>query len=320
MSAILDAIKKADKEKQAAQQPIDLEVPDAVAERDLVGPSVYTSSSSTSRVVLIAASSALITVLISAGIIYALSNLNGSQLAPITIAATQSAPLASTTTAPQISPTTSASALAPLTPEPQPQQILPESPTSGQVPTPVQQTPSEQNTAQTPVVTAKADLTPRVSPAPVPPPRPVKPIEVIAPKAAVQEDGPANPAIQSKSPDVVPKIVADPEIPVVEAIADKKKDPDFLQENRPPKLDGAQVRALPLLGHDARERYGLEKLEVNIVGEPNERQPLPFAILNLQQVFVGNLIPKTDARLIGVCADGIGIEIISTGGRFLIPH
>jgi hypothetical protein len=74
-----------------------------------------------------------------------------------------------------------------------------------------------------------------------------------------------------------------------------------------------------LRGSD-RVRYGLENLRINMIREPTPTRPEGHAIINLNKVFVGETIPGTPARLIGVVRRGIAIEIETTGERFFISN
>jgi hypothetical protein len=75
---------------------------------------------------------------------------------------------------------------------------------------------------------------------------------------------------------------------------------------------------LPVLTNSQREDLGLPELTINFVGMPTKRQPRPSALINLQKVYVGERIPGTSARLIGVEMHGIGIEV--SGQQFFVPH
>ena len=53
---------------------------------------------------------------------------------------------------------------------------------------------------------------------------------------------------------------------------------------------------------------------------PNEHRPHGSAIINLKAVYVGERIPGSGIRLVGVEMRGIGIEDETTGQRFYVPH
>jgi hypothetical protein len=74
-----------------------------------------------------------------------------------------------------------------------------------------------------------------------------------------------------------------------------------------------------LSGSD-QARYGLQDLRLNVLREPTPSRPQALAIINLNKVYVGENIPGTDARLIGVARHGIAIEIRSNGTRFYVEH
>jgi hypothetical protein len=75
--------------------------------------------------------------------------------------------------------------------------------------------------------------------------------------------------------------------------------------------------ALPMLSESERLRLGLPKLKINLVGLPSKRQPHPSALINLNKVYVGEIIPNTDAKLIGVDLHGIAIQV--NGRDYFLP-
>lgn len=80
------------------------------------------------------------------------------------------------------------------------------------------------------------------------------------------------------------------------------------------------LRELPILRSSDRARFGLENLKLNVLRETSENRPHGLAIINLNKVYIGEIIPGTRARLIEVKAHGIGIEIVDTGERFYVQH
>lgn len=80
------------------------------------------------------------------------------------------------------------------------------------------------------------------------------------------------------------------------------------------------LRSLPQLRNTERNRHGLEGMRINMLREPSDSRPNALAIINLNRVFVGEQIPDTNARLIGVEARGIAIEIIDSHERYFVDH
>ncbi len=80
------------------------------------------------------------------------------------------------------------------------------------------------------------------------------------------------------------------------------------------------LRSLPQLRNTERNRHGLEGMRINMLREPSDSRPNALAIINLNRVFVGERIPDTNARLIGVEARGIAIEILDSQERYFVDH
>jgi len=76
------------------------------------------------------------------------------------------------------------------------------------------------------------------------------------------------------------------------------------------------VLSYPVLKSSDKARYGLSDVRINMVRPASKKRPVASAIINLQQVHVGETIPDTQAVLIGVETRGIGIEIRETGRRY----
>ena len=72
------------------------------------------------------------------------------------------------------------------------------------------------------------------------------------------------------------------------------------------------------LGERERSRHGLTELRLNVLRVATPTQPEPSAIINLKKVYVGEVIPDTRARLIGVQSRSIAIEIEGTGERYRV--
>ncbi len=80
------------------------------------------------------------------------------------------------------------------------------------------------------------------------------------------------------------------------------------------------LSTLPLMNHADRDRMGLDELRINLLRPPGARRPVGLAILNLDKVYVGDKIPGTTARLVGVLIDGIAVESTTSGAQYFIEH
>jgi hypothetical protein len=94
--------------------------------------------------------------------------------------------------------------------------------------------------------------------------------------------------------------------------------PGRAAEKRAPLVE--DVDTLPRLGQTERERLGLGEMRLNVLREASASQPEGLAIINLKKVYVGEMIPGTNARLIAVRTRVIAIEIEGTGERFKVMN
>lgn len=85
-------------------------------------------------------------------------------------------------------------------------------------------------------------------------------------------------------------------------------------------VDPEVVNALPRLTLADQERYGLGELRLNVLREAGPGNPDPVAIINLKKVYLGERIPGTRARLVGISSRAIAIEIEDTGARFRVSR
>ncbi len=79
-----------------------------------------------------------------------------------------------------------------------------------------------------------------------------------------------------------------------------------------------EMNALPRLSAGDRAKHGIGEMRLNVLREASPTQPEALAIINLKKVYVGEIIPGTRARLIGVQSRAIAIEIEDTGERFRV--
>lgn len=78
--------------------------------------------------------------------------------------------------------------------------------------------------------------------------------------------------------------------------------------------------ALPVLRGGELGRYGLENMHINVLREAGPDRPYAVAIINLSSVYVGDMVPGTQVKLIGVRRDGIGVQIPGTDERFFVEQ
>lgn len=79
-----------------------------------------------------------------------------------------------------------------------------------------------------------------------------------------------------------------------------------------------EMDSLPRLGVGDRNRHNLGELRLNMLRAVGPSQPEALAVINLKKVYVGEIIPGTRARLIGVQPRAIAIEIEETGERYRV--
>ena len=74
---------------------------------------------------------------------------------------------------------------------------------------------------------------------------------------------------------------------------------------------------LPILTPSEQSRLGLPRLRVNFVSRASSSGPQPYALINYNKVYVGETIPETNARLVGVSVKGVGIDV--GGQKYFVP-
>ncbi len=80
------------------------------------------------------------------------------------------------------------------------------------------------------------------------------------------------------------------------------------------------LKSLPVLRDRDRKRLGLDSMRINVLRAAGPRRPNAVAIINLSKVYIGELIPDTRAKLIGIRMDGIGIAIQGSNERFFVEQ
>jgi hypothetical protein len=108
-----------------------------------------------------------------------------------------------------------------------------------------------------------------------------------------------------------PSVLSTPSAPAAETVP-ARKSAGFVEPEA--------VNALPRLTLADQERYGLGELRLNVLREAGPGNPDPVAIINLKKVYLGERIPGTSARLIGISSRAIAIEIEGSGARFRVSR
>jgi len=120
------------------------------------------------------------------------------------------------------------------------------------------------------------------------------------------------PSVTASTPENTGKMPVPP-------VAPAPREVDYVDQ-APPAMPVQPVdpKTLPELRGSDRVRLGLENMRINVIREADANRPHGVAIINLHKVFVGERIPGTNARLIGVANSGIAIEIIGAGQRYFV--
>lgn len=80
------------------------------------------------------------------------------------------------------------------------------------------------------------------------------------------------------------------------------------------------IQTLPVMKTSDKIRLGLDRLQLNVLREASAKNPYALAIINLNKVYVGEIIPGTSVRLIDVKTHGIAVEVLGTGERYYLPR
>lgn len=88
--------------------------------------------------------------------------------------------------------------------------------------------------------------------------------------------------------------------------------------NRP--NEPLNIQTLPVMKTSDKIRLGLDRLQLNVLREASAKNPYGLAIINLNKVYVGEIIPGTSVRLIDVKTHGIAVEVLGTGERYYLPR
>lgn len=200
----------------------------------------------------------------------------------------------------------------PILPEPEPEPVvpppvLPEPEPEPVSPPPVLSEPEPEPVAPPPVL---PDPEPVVSDVAVPVPEKEKESPPSGTTGALDQGGAESPKPSSTGTERLayaqPALPPQPEKRLPAVVA-----PPVAREEAGP----VNIDALPRLSSQDRENLGLNNLQLNVLRPADKNQPDALAIINLKKVYVGEMIPGTSARLIGVEAGAIGVEIDKGGAR-----
>jgi hypothetical protein len=342
MSSILDALRKVEREKAETAQPIEMDFDEDAAERDLIG-----GTDARGHMVLrlsplaLMASGGVVVLLVvaTAGIAWIWMHGSSAPQAPVAVAsytpppapkAVEPAPAPQPPAPPVVAPEEKkpepeivAKALSPepVRPEPVAKEEPPAPPAPKEVreekpvkePEPLakavkekQELEPEKPVAKEPKPEEAAAKTPEPKPEAVgkkPEPKP-EPVVVAKQEPAPQPlpEVAKAPAVEPKQPTIGEPLKSLPPAPVVTAAAPA------------PAADPNDVSSLlPPTEEDRRT------IKVNMPRPANKRNPYDSAIINLQPVFLNELIPNTNAKLVGVRPDGVIVMKQDTGTRHFIP-
>jgi len=195
-----------------------------------------------------------------------------------------------------------------MVPEPvAPPPILPDPEPVPVAPPPILPDPEPAPVAPPPV---RPEPEPVISNVPVPVPEKEKEIPPSGMTGALDEGGAESPKPSSTGTERLayaqPALPPQPEKRLPAVVA-----PPVAREEAGP----VNIDALPRLSSQDRENLGLNNLQLNVLRPADKNQPDALAIINLKKVYVGEMIPGTSARLIGVEAGAIGVEIDKGGTR-----
>jgi len=83
-----------------------------------------------------------------------------------------------------------------------------------------------------------------------------------------------------------------------------------------PRPEPVKVDQLPVLTDRMRTSLDLPKFEIRFIGTPTSRNPRSWAVVNMERIYIDNYVPGTDAKVIAIELNGIGIEI--EGKQFFV--
>jgi len=161
----------------------------------------------------------------------------------------------------------------------------------------------------------------RVDVSPVPMEREPMPEPVVEPPVEVArvEPQPVEPDPEPYEEDITPARAEPSErYQKAMAVSNALRDGTSLDEKPEPVVE-KEIRRYDIMTRTVRTRLGIPELRINMLMQPNERNPQPSALIDYNKVYVGEAIPGTNGRanLIGVDMRGVAIEV--DGKRYYYP-
>lgn len=314
MSSILDALRKLEQEKVDVNRPIDVEYTEDIAERDLIGGAVLAGGPSGLRGVWLG-------VGIAVGVLALVAGSAGGAILWMRSHGTLEVG-ASTPSAPPIQTASVMPVTSPV-PDPAPAAAASEPETSAVAEPPSPPVPAPTSTVNSAMDTAMAPVpfVPETSPRSAAAYTTVQERPAAPVRREPKEPSNARVTPTVKPPDVKPQIeVQDltpgsatyepvevastplPDVPVERLLA---------PSGAPAAAPSSVVTPAP-----AEERA---KIKVNMPRPANKTRPYDSAIINMQAVFLNEIIPGTNSRLVKVREDGVEVLNETTGQRHYIP-
>lgn len=102
------------------------------------------------------------------------------------------------------------------------------------------------------------------------------------------------------------------------AVSNALRDGTPLEGKRKPKVE-VDIRRYDIMTDSVRARFGIPDLKINMLMQPNDRNPRPSALIDYNRVYIGEAIPDTKGlvHLIGIDIRGIAVEV--DGERYYYP-
>lgn len=333
MSSILDALKKLEAEKVEARQREADRTSDHVEERELVGRHIVRPRNAVRITPAVVALGFLVIAALLVGTSVGVSMLLVSRSNETTVpeVAVNVAPTTLVQPPPAVAP-------------PEPVAVAPSQPPATE-PAVRNSTPKAENPESAPP--AKPETT-VAEPAPSTPPPPdaavpeikepapkvetPEPVAPVAPPVAVAARAPETPTPvdrpqpETQAPEPKVRNASNPwEGPMMRTAPPARTSvPEARHEPEVPVAAPAALDIEALAKHPLREtdkrRLGLVGLQINMLQPVNKKRPVASAIINLNTVYVGEIVPRTTAKLVAVDGvKGIIIEMLDTKERFYVP-
>jgi len=292
MSSILDALKKLEAEKANAKTSVQEDLAANMAERELVGRNVLRERLTIRLTPLTLALGALgvtgLIVALSVGVSLVL--VGPSAKAPVPPPVATAAPTTTPGAAPSAAPPETENGPPPAAPDPG------ESSPS---------TPRHEATGPDRAADARPPVTVAQGPSAKPLPRAAQPAK--PPNAAVAD------APSTRTDTMMDEL--QPRVPDQAPSPESARPPTAAPD---PGVDTATLAQRPLRESD-RRRLGLTKFQLNMLIPANESRPHASAIINLNKVYLGETIPRTNAKLVAVDGlEGVVIELQGSGERIYV--